>query len=91
VVNRPGLLHLGYSWPNLTLCEVTDRFPELVMQPTAEVAVHSSPSPAKRLLGGSEQVVHRQWSRPEQADLFMVLIFMGRINIATIFVRNTSC
>jgi hypothetical protein len=33
-----------------------------------------------------EQVVHRQWSRPEQADHFMVLIFREWSNIATEFV-----
>ncbi|MEU6975372.1 MULTISPECIES: hypothetical protein [unclassified Streptomyces] len=67
------------------------RLSELMMQSAAEVAVHTSPSPAKRLLASwSEQVVHRQWSRPEQADHFMVLIFLGRINIATKFVRNRN-
>jgi len=62
-----------------------------MMQSAAEVAVHTSPSPAYRLLAEwSEQVEHRQWSRPEQADLFMVLIFTGWINIDTKFVRNRN-
>lgn len=45
------------------------------MQPTGEVAVQREPSSAKRLLGRLfEQVVHRQWSRPEQARHVVVLI-----------------
>lgn len=45
-----------------------------MMQPTGEVAVQREPSSAKRLLGRLfEQVVHRQWSRPEQADHVVVL------------------
>ncbi|MEV4939503.1 hypothetical protein [Streptomyces zaomyceticus] len=90
MVDRAGRFHLGYPWPNLTLCEVADRLPELMMQSTAEIAVHPeylSCETPDRLSG---QVVHRQWPRPGQADHFMVLIFLGRINIATIFVRNPS-
>ncbi|CUM37281.1 hypothetical protein BN2537_3527 [Streptomyces venezuelae] len=67
-MDRPGRFHLGYPWPNLTLCEVSDRFPELMMQSTAEVAVHSSlpcETPARSVdrAGGASAVVPSRTGR----------------------------
>ncbi len=69
VVDRPGRLHLGYPWPNLTLCEVADRLPELMMQAAAEVAVHPSPSreaPDRQVdrAGGASAVAPSRTGRP---------------------------
>ncbi|WP_186357008.1 hypothetical protein [Streptomyces sp. SLBN-118] len=58
----------------------------MVMKSTGEISVHRESSSAKRLLGQLfEQVVHRQWSRPEQADHIMVLIVFRRHKIDTNF------
>ncbi|MEU9011605.1 hypothetical protein AB0D12_17855 [Streptomyces sp. NPDC048479] len=60
-----------------------------MMQSTGEVTVHREPSSAHRLLGRLfEQVVHRQWSRPEQADHIMVLIVSGWHKIDANSVQN---
>jgi hypothetical protein len=62
-----------------------------MMQSTGEVSVHREPSSAKRLLGLLfEQVVHRQWSRPEQADHIMVLIASKWHKIDANFVQKAD-
>lgn len=62
-----------------------------MMQSTGEVSVHREPSSAKRLLGRLfEQVVHRQWSRPEQADHIMVLIVFNWYWIDANFVQKAD-
>lgn len=59
-----------------------------MVQSTGEVSVHREPSSAKRLLVRLfEQVVHRQWSRPEQADHISVLTLPERDKVVVNFGR----